>query len=151
MRAVEAGWAWNPDMQHDYRYWDGHAWTDRVAVEGREYRSPRLPTDTPFLTLPEPPDQPLFRAEWPSNVRSPYYSVFVGPGFCVLVLPHQHGGWPTWKLTPREYYFERRSRRELSVIDGTGSAVAGAWLPRRSKFTSTVAALRRAGFTVDGP
>lgn len=41
--AVPAGWYGDPTGRHQYRWWDGSAWTGNVADEGRQSSDPLMP------------------------------------------------------------------------------------------------------------
>lgn len=49
----EAGWKPDPNKQHEWRYWDGAAWTDQVSDAGEVRTSPYDPT-----VVPPPPSAP---------------------------------------------------------------------------------------------
>jgi hypothetical protein len=34
--SAPAGWFEDPDGRHQYRFWDGTAWTDHVADDGQQ-------------------------------------------------------------------------------------------------------------------
>jgi len=56
--AVPPGWAWDRSRRHDYRYWDGHEWTDRVIDGGDEGCDEHLPLGQPVSTSPTPGGEP---------------------------------------------------------------------------------------------
>lgn len=48
--AAQAGWYADPAGGHQYRYWDGAAWTEHVADDGRQAIDP-LPAADPLAAL----------------------------------------------------------------------------------------------------
>jgi len=53
--------AWHPDPtgRHQFRYWDGAAWTEHVANDGVTGTDPLSPAPPPASITPEPTPEPL--------------------------------------------------------------------------------------------
>lgn len=46
-----AGWVADPEGRHQYRYWDGAAWTDHVADDGQQSLAPLAAQTDPVVEL----------------------------------------------------------------------------------------------------
>jgi uncharacterized RDD family membrane protein YckC len=77
-------WAADPTGRHQYRYWDGAAWTDQVSDNGAVSVDPPVANPTP--TVPTEPATPPPATSWPG---SPPPGSFSSPGG-----PPPPGGWP---------------------------------------------------------
>ena len=61
---AEAGWIADPTGRHEYRYWDGSAWTDNVSDGGVTSVDP-IPMD-PAPAQTSAPSEPAGAAAWPT-------------------------------------------------------------------------------------
>jgi actin-like ATPase involved in cell morphogenesis len=61
--ALEAGWQTDPSGRHEYRYWDGAAWTDDVSDAGVVSTDPMAPVAA------QPASTPSFAAPPPGTTR----------------------------------------------------------------------------------
>lgn len=52
---VPPGWCWDTSLRHDYRYWSGDSWTERVHDRAGFSTDPRLPNVPPKLSATEEP------------------------------------------------------------------------------------------------
>ena len=53
--AAKADWYKDPAGRHQFRYWDGAAWTDYVADDGTSSRDPLTPQAAPAAEAASPP------------------------------------------------------------------------------------------------
>lgn len=65
-----AGWFQDPERRHQWRYWDGTAWTDRVADDGQQSRAPLGAPPAPVAD--EPPESVRSRNWRRPQIQVPY-------------------------------------------------------------------------------
>lgn len=51
IQSVPAAWHPDPSGRHQYRFWDGHRWTDWIANDGVRGKDPLIQPDAPFMAV----------------------------------------------------------------------------------------------------
>ncbi|OLO98971.1 Tellurium resistance protein [Mycolicibacterium porcinum] len=54
----QPGWLPDPDGRYEYRWWDGHSWTDQVSHQGQPGRAPLATPPQQAQPQPQQPRQP---------------------------------------------------------------------------------------------
>ena len=109
-----AGWAWDTARKHEYRYWSGDSWSERVLDAGQESTDSKLPSVAPYAVLASAPDLPLKRYRTGLIGRGPAY-VDIGQNFAAIGNdPVLHRLYPWMRLTDkRPLYYVLADESEL--------------------------------------